>query len=166
MMTHSVPQKVHRNIYGHNKACKREIKGNQNKPQICGLKRTIIFWIYPFLERETKSIRVICCWLDNKKKPNHETSTQFYIVVVVHNTHKHTHRSWFLLNSSYISESYNVIHTNIKTFIVKIVDSTIHIYNEKCINFVRNVNYAHKNTLSFKGFIASNRVQMLHTLRK
>lgn len=41
-----------------------------------------------------------------------------------------------------------------------------YIYNEKCINFARNMNYAHKNTSSFEGFIASNRAPMLHTLRK
>lgn len=129
MMTQSLQQKVYTVTFGQNKVCmyaSDKHEGKQNKPQICELKRTIIFWIYPFVERENKQSCDLL--LTGQKKTQTMKPALNFIFLLCGHTHIHlcTKNAHALALDFYwidrISESYNVIHTQvyyIKTFIVK-----------------------------------------------
>lgn len=114
---------THTVAYGQNKvrqACKREIKGTQNKPQICELQRTVIFWIYPFLERKRDKKSKSA---GQKKKPKTmKPALNFILLLYTKNARTHAQLLIFIklivYQSHIMSYTHKYIHIH-KTFIAK-----------------------------------------------
>lgn len=142
-------------------ASKREIKGNQNKPQICGPNRIIIIlWLYPFLERQRLFSRYFLLTGQHEKTHTH-TDTKAWNPI----TRLYFSFMWETNTHIYhISDSYKVINTHTHQ----------DFYSKNCRpNHTKNVLISQamwtmriKIRRISKVFLALNRASMLHTLRK
>lgn len=148
------------------KASKRKIKWKQNKPSIfveLNVYHHILDW--PFSEREWDSGFERFAVGSEKKNCQPRVWRLNYFFSLF--TFKHTSSAWCLLNwSCSVSGSYNVIYKSHRQDFYSRNCWPSHIITKKCINFARNMNYAHKNISSFEGFIASNQTPILHMLRE